>query len=417
MDSKPTVRFLDRTTPPHILTLILVSAMSALVTNMFLPSLPAMTIYFETEFSVIQLSVALFLTMNAVLQLVVGPLSDRYGRRPVLLGGFGLYLVATLGCIYAPTIEVFLLFRVAQASVVVAMVLTRTIVRDMVPQAQAASMIGYVTMGMAIVPMVSPAIGGLLDEAYGWHAVFWFLFGAGVLVIGLIWFDLGETNAHKSTSFGRQFKDYPELITSRRFWGYCLASAFASGAFFAYLGGAPFVGTDYFELPPSTLGMFFGTPAIGYMAGNFVTGRFSVRFGINKMILWGSGLMCLGLCALVVLFLIGSGSVFSFFGFMIFMGFGNGMVLPNAASGLLSVRPHIAGTASGLGGAIAIGGGAALSILAGATLVPGSSPIPLLLIMLASSIAAALAKKVVFMRISPCKVPVPRRLKADPGLG
>ena len=391
MDSKPTVRFLDRTTPPHILTLILVSAMSALVTNMFLPSLPAMTIYFETEFSVIQLSVALFLTMNAVLQLVVGPLSDRYGRRPVLLGGFGLYLVATLGCIYAPTIEVFLLFRVAQASVVVAMVLTRTIVRDMVPQAQAASMIGYVTMGMAIVPMVSPAIGGLLDEAYGWHAVFWFLFGAGVLVIGLIWFDLGETNAHKSTSFGRQFKDYPELITSRRFWGYCLASAFASGAFFAYLGGAPFVGTDYFELPPSTLGMFFGTPAIGYMAGNFVTGRFSVRFGINKMILWGSGLMCLGLCALVVLFLIGSGSVFSFFGFMIFMGFGNGMVLPNAASGLLSVRPHIAGTASGLGGAIAIGGGAALSILAGATLVPGSSPIPLLLIMLASSIAAVLS--------------------------
>ena len=239
--------------------------------------------------------------------------------------------------------------------------------------------------------MVSPAIGGLLDEAYGWHAVFWFLFGAGVLVIGLIWFDLGETNAHKSTSFGRQFKDYPELITSRRFWGYCLASAFASGAFFAYLGGAPFVGTDYFELPPSTLGMFFGTPAIGYMAGNFVTGRFSVRFGINKMILWGSGLMCLGLCALVVLFLIGSGSVFSFFGFMIFMGFGNGMVLPNAASGLLSVRPHIAGTASGLGGAIAIGGGAALSILAGATLVPGSSPIPLLLIMLASSIAAVLS--------------------------
>ena len=391
MDSKPTVRFLDRTTPPHILTLILVSAMSALVTNMFLPSLPAMTVYFETEFSVIQLSVALFLTMNAVLQLIVGPLSDRYGRRPVLLGGFGLYLVATLGCIYAPTIEVFLLFRVAQASVVVAMVLTRTIVRDMVPQAQAASMIGYVTMGMAIVPMVSPAIGGLLDEAYGWHAVFWFLFGAGVLVIGLIWFDLGETNAHKSTSFGRQFKDYPELITSRRFWGYCLASAFASGAFFAYLGGAPFVGTDYFELPPSTLGMFFGTPAIGYMAGNFVTGRFSVRFGINKMILWGSGLMCLGLCALVVLFLIGSGSVFSFFGFMIFMGFGNGMVLPNAASGLLSVRPHIAGTASGLGGAIAIGGGAALSILAGATLVPGSSPIPLLLIMLASSIAAVLS--------------------------
>ncbi len=132
MTTKPMVRFLDRTTPPHILTLVLVTGMSAMVMNMFLPSLPAMTEYFETEFHIMQLSVALFLAVNAVLQLVVGTISDRFGRRPVLLVGFGLYLLATLGCIYSPTIEIFLGFRMAQAAVVVAMVLSRAVVRDMV---------------------------------------------------------------------------------------------------------------------------------------------------------------------------------------------------------------------------------------------------------------------------------------------
>ncbi len=325
------------------------------------------------------------------LQIIVGPISDRFGRRPVLLWGFGLFLLATLGCIFAPSVEVFLTFRMAQASVVVAMVLSRAVVRDMVPQDQAASMIGYVTMGMAIVPMISPAVGGWLDEHFGWQATFWFLLIAGALTMWLIWADLGETNVARPSSFREQVRDYPELLMSQRFWGYCLAAAFASGAFFAYLGGAPFVGTQVFGLPPSTLGFFFGAPALGYMLGNFISGRYSIRVGVNRMVLWGAIFSTSGVSISLLLFLTGFGNVFTFFGFMTFVGLGNGMVLPNATSGMLSVRPHLAGTASGLGGAIMIGGGALLSALAGALLVPGRGPFPLLWIMLVVSALAILS--------------------------
>ncbi|MEO1178177.1 MAG: MFS transporter, partial [Pseudomonadota bacterium] len=111
MASSIEVRFLDRATPPHLATLVLLSGMSAMVMNMFLPSLPTMTAYFGTEYRLMQLSVAVYLGVSAILQLLIGPISDKYGRRPVMLAGLILFLLATLGCIYAPTAEAFLFFR------------------------------------------------------------------------------------------------------------------------------------------------------------------------------------------------------------------------------------------------------------------------------------------------------------------
>ncbi len=385
------VRFLDRATPPHIFTLIVLTGIGALSMNIFLPSLPAMTAYFETDYRLMQLSVALYLGVNAALQIVIGPVSDRFGRRPVLLWGVVIFLVATLGCILAPTVEIFLAFRMVQAVIVVGLVLGRAVVRDMYPQDQAASQIGYVTMGMAVVPMIGPAIGGVLDETLGWQANFWLLAGLGLMVLGLTWRDLGETAARGSASFAEQFRQYPELLASRRFWGYCLAAAFASGAFFAYLGGAPYVGSEVFGLSAALVGIYFGAPALGYFFGNYISGRFSVRVGINGMILWGTILSASGLLMSLFLFLIGFKTALVFFGFMTFVGLGNGMVLPNATSGMLSVRPHLAGTASGLGGAIMIGGGAALSALAGALLTGGNGAYPLIWIMLVTSLLAVLS--------------------------
>ncbi len=392
------VRFLDRTTPPHIFTLILIAGVSALSMNVFLPSLPKMTVYFDTEYRLIQLSVSAYLLCNAILQIIVGPISDRYGRRPVILYGFALFALATLGCIYAQTVEVFLAFRMLQAVVVVGIVLSRAVVRDMVPQDQAASMIGYVTMGMAIVPMIGPAIGGLLDEAFGWQANFWLLFALGLATLWVCWRDMGETATERSTSFAAQFRQYPELLMSRRFWGYCLAAAFGAGAFFAYLGGAPYVGSEVYGLEPGTLGIYFGAPALGYFLGNWVSGRCSVRYGINRLIVVGTVLTSMGLAVSLTLFYAGLGSVNVFFGFMTFVGLGNGLVMPNANAGLLSVRPHLAGSASGLGGAIMIGGGAALSALAGALLQPGRGAYPLLWIMFLSSTMAVICITYVLQR-------------------
>ena len=398
MSPERPVRFLDQSTPPHIATLILLAGLSALAMNIFLPSLPGMTAHFNTEYRLIQLSVALYLGVNAGLQLLMGPISDRWGRRPVILWGLGLFLAATLGCILAPNVTVFLTFRMIQASVVVAMVLSRAIVRDMVPQDRAASMIGYVTMGMAVVPMVGPALGGVLDEVFGWQANFWALFVLGLALFWLCWRDLGETAPLTGRTLAQQFRDYPALLTSRRFWGYALAAGLSSGSFFAYLGGAPFVGDRVFGLPPATLGLLFGAPAVGYFLGNFLSGRFSTRIGVNRMVLWGATANASGIALNLTLFYLGLGTPLSFFGLMTFMGLGNGMVIPNATAGALSIRPDLAGTASGLSGALMIGLGAALSALAGLLLTPDSGAFALLWIMLCSGLAAIVTILLVIRR-------------------
>ncbi|MGY6632377.1 MAG: multidrug effflux MFS transporter [Alkalilacustris sp.] len=398
MQAPPTVRFLDRTTPPHLVTLVLLSGVSALAMNIFLPSLPNMAAWFEADYRLMQLSVSLYLLVNATLQIFIGPISDRYGRRPVLLSAMAIFLLATIGTLVATTVEMFLLFRMGQAVVVAGIVLSRAVVRDMVDEARSASMIGYVTMGMALVPMVGPMAGGLLDELFGWQASFILLFACGLAILLLAWADLGETAQSRPASFAAQVSQYPQLLTARRFWGYCAAAGFASGAFFAFLGGAPYVGSVVYGLSPSGLGLYFGAPALGYAAGNFLSGRFSVRLGINRMVLWGCIISLCGLTALLVLTLAGLDKAPIFFGFFVFVALGNGMSLPNATAGMLSVRPRLAGTAAGLGGAITIGLGAALSALAGALLTPGSGALPLVVIMWGTAVLGLVSILYVILR-------------------
>lgn len=385
MSVLPPARFLDRKTPPHLLTLTLVAALPALSMNIFLPSLPGMTEYFHAEYRVMQLSVALYLGMNAVLQMVAGPISDRWGRRPVLLWSFAVFVLASVGCALAPTAEIFLGFRMIQAAVASGMVLSRAVVRDMVPMEEAASMIAYVTMGMSLVPMLAPALGGLVDTLFGWQANFVLLAVLGSLVLWLILADHGETAPQRGGRLTDQIREYPELLASPRFWGYAMAAMFTTGTFYAYLGGAPFVGSEIFRLSPAVVGFYFGMPALGYLAGNGIAARLSTRYGVNRMILAGAIFSTVGVSVSLLLDLAGLHYPQLFFGFMIFIGIGNGLLLPNANSGMLSVRPALAGSAAGLGGALMIGGGAALSAVAGSLLTPETGARPLLLLMVTSS--------------------------------
>ncbi|MDE4131937.1 multidrug effflux MFS transporter [Phaeobacter sp. QD34_3] len=385
-------------TPPHIGTLILLAGLSALAMNVFLPSLPGMAAYFEADYRLMQLSVALYLGVNAVVQILVGPISDQMGRRPVILTSIILFLLATLGCIFAPTAGVFLVFRMAQAAIAATMVLSRAAVRDIYDTDKAASMIGYVTMGMAVVPMISPAIGGVLEESFGWQANFWLLIALGLATYAITYFDFGETAQKSGKTLIAQFREYPELFRSPRFWGYSLASGLASGAFFAYLGGAPFVGTQVYHLDPAVLGVCFAAPAVGYFLGNFVSGRYSTRLGVNRMVLWGCIVNGVGVGISLAIAIAGLDSLYSFFGFMTLVGLGNGMAIPNATAGAISVRPHLAGSASGLSGAIMIGGGAGLSAFAGWLLVPGATAVPLLAIMFVTALLGLAAIILVIQR-------------------
>ena len=376
------VRFLNRSTPPHILTLILLASISALTMNIFLPSLPNIASELNSSTSILGLSVGIYLASSAVLQLIIGPFSDQFGRRPLILWSLIIFCISTLATVFVTNTAQFLILRIFQAISASCMVLARAIVRDTTESIEkAGSKIAYVTMGMALVPMVGPAIGGLLDYQYGWEASFWLLFLLGLVILIIAFFDVGETLSDHNQSFLQQISTYPSLLRSKRFWGYCLSSAFVSGAFFSYLGGAPFVGNEVFGLEPKDLGFWFGAPAIGYVLGNFLSGRFSTKVGLDKMIFLGVTTALFGVSISMTISLLDHGSVLSFFGLMTLVGLGNGMSIPNATAAMMSINPKLAGTAAGLGSAIMIGGGAGLSAIANFILIPGSSEIPLILLM------------------------------------
>ena len=399
MSATRKARFFDRSTPPHMITLVMMAGLSAIPMNMFLPSLPNMAEYFQTDYAVMQLSLTLYLAINAITQIIIGPIADQYGRRPVVIGGYVIFIFASLGTIIAPNIYWFLVFRMMQTAMVVGMVLSRAVVRDLYDQAKAASMIGYVTMGMSVVPMIAPTIGGQLDSLFGWKAIFAFMMAFALIGFIIIYYDMGETNPDQQGMRLRdQMRDYPELLRSVRFWGYALTNMFSAGCFFTYLGGAPLVGKDIFGLDPATLGYYFGAPAVGYFVGNFISGRFSARIGIQRMILTGASLQALGMLLLLLLFAIGVQSVLVFFAFCIFIGLGNGLIIPNGTSGMLSARPKQAGAASGLGGGVMLAGGACLSQLAGWSQSGAETAMPLISLLLFSAILGLLSTFAVLWR-------------------
>lgn len=392
------VRFLDRTSPPHVATLVLLAGLSTLAMNIFLPSLPGMARWFEVDYAVMQLSVSSYLAGSAVLQIIVGPLSDRFGRRPVILAALALFVLATLIALFAPTAQWFLAARVMQAVVATGMALSRAVIRDMVPAEQAASMIGYVTMAMSVVPMIGPAVGGALDEWFGWQASFVLLAVAGVMMFALVWADLGETAHPSGRSLAAQLAEYPELLRSPRFWGYAGVASLASGAFFAYLGGSPFVGEKVLHLSPAIIGYYFAAPAIGYAVGNFLAGRYSMRVGLDRMVLIGTTFSTVTLIMGATLAHLLPAHPMLFFPAVGLMAIGNGITLPNANAGLLSVRPHLAGSASGLGGALMIGGGAVLAAITGPLLSEKAGHYVLLEVMAVSSALSVLCILMVIRR-------------------
>ncbi len=376
------IRFLDRTSPPHIFTLILLASISALTMNIFLPSLPNIAASLGSSTSILGLSVGIYLASSALLQLIIGPFSDQFGRRPLILWSLIIFCLSTLATVFVTNTAQFLILRIFQAISASCMVLARAIVRDTTESVeQAGSQIAYVTMGMAFVPMIGPAIGGLLDYQYGWTASFWILCLLGSMIFLISYFDVGETLPENSQGFLEQIRTYPSLLRSKRFWAYCLSSAFVSGAFFSYLGGAPFVGNEVFGLSPKDLGIWFGAPAVGYILGNFLSGRFSTKIGLDKMIFFGVIIALTGVSISFMISYLGFGSILSFFGLMSLVGLGNGMSIPNATAAMMSVNPKLAGTAAGLGSAIMIGGGAGLSAIANFILKPGSSELPLIILM------------------------------------
>ena len=386
MTTLPKARFLDPTTPPTMATLVIMAALGALSMNIFLPSMPAIQEHFDATPSSVQFLLSGFLFTNGVLQLVIGPLSDRFGRRPIALWAFSIFVLASVICANAPNTATLMTARTVQAVVVASFVLSRAAARDIAGSKDAASLMGYIAMGMSIAPMTGPTIGGFLQEAFDWPAPFWTLAILGVLVLILVWRDMGETNLTPSFSMSAQVKLYPQLLTSRRFWGYALSNMFASGAFFSLLGGAPFVGTEIYGLSPSALGLYFIFGPMGYFCGSLISGRYAVQMGTYRMLLSGTVITIAGMILALALVMHGYNHPLAFFGCTAFIGVGNGMVIPSANAGMMSINPRLAGTAAGLGGSVMVSGGGVMSALVVLFLSKDVGVTPLILFMLASGL-------------------------------
>ena len=391
MSSLPAPRYLDRRSPPHITTLVLIAGTGAVPMNIFLASLPEMATYYDRPYSIMQFTLTGYLALTGLTQLFLGPISDRFGRRPVMLGSLVLFILASLGAALSKSFEVFMAFRCLQAVIVSGFVISRAAVRDMVAREKAASLLGYVAMGMALAPMLAPPLGGMLADQFGWASNFFALVVLGILTLIVVFFDLGETNHNKSDSFTEQFKSYPDLVRSRRFWGYSLTMVFAVGTFFAYLGGAPYIGDKFYGLSATEVGWYLAITPFGYMIGSGISGRYAARFGIYRMMLTGA-FLTLSIMSLTLLTAwIGVDHPLGFYGFTIAIGLGNGLVLPSANAGMLDVKPELAGSAAGLGGSMMTGGGAVLSALAAFWLTETSGAYPLIFCILGASFSCLLA--------------------------
>ena len=371
---------------PSLAILIALSAIGPLALNIFVPSMPGLQATFGISYSTAQLTLTLYLIGTAVCQLFYGPLSDRFGRRPVLLAGQGLFVIASLAAALAPTIEVLIAARTAQAiGGASGMVIGRAIVRDLYGREKSASVLGYITVAWVLAPMLAPTFGGYLDGLGGWAASFYFLTVVGALVWLAALAGLHETHQGQGSApmVSGLLLGFSRLLRAPKFTAYSLTLAFGSGVFFSFLAGAPYIMVVVLERSPLDYGLWFIVISLGFMAGNALAGRYSERIGIDRMIGYGVALTFLGTTISLLAVLAGYMSPLSLFLPMILVAIGNGLSLPNGVAGAMSIDPALAGTAAGLAGFIQIGLGAVLSQSVGT--LQGFSPWASLYVMAASA--------------------------------
>ncbi len=379
--------FLDRTSPPHMVTLVLLSGVGALSMSIFLPAILEMSRYFDTSYTLMQLSISLYLVFTALIQLVAGPISDRLGRRLVTMISILIFVFSSLGCYLAQSLESFLFFRLLQGTIAAGFLMSRTVIRDIsISENESASLIGYVAMGMALIPLFAPGIGGFIDTVFGWPFIFLFMAFTGFALLIIIFFDQAETKRFHDAKASISLGAHIELFRSKKFWGYSMTLAFSSGCFFSFLGGASYVASEVHHLSSMAAGFFIGFPAIGYLMGNYFSGKYSKEKGTSFMIWLGCLNIIFGMFLSFSLNLFITPSPYIFFGLCLFVGLGCGLIIPNASAGILSVNINLSGTAGGVGNAIMIGVGAILATISSAILEGGSTSIPLQLVMLISSL-------------------------------
>ena len=338
---------------PTNITLSAIAGIYILAQVIIVPALPDLGVIFSSDYRIIQLSVSAFSIGAAIVNLIAGPLSDRFGRRPIAIGFFVIFILSSLGSYFSENIYIFLFFRFLQASSAAGMVLARVIVGDIYSGSKATIMFGYISTIMAIGPLIGPLLGGLISDYFGSMQIFNFLSLLGFFLFVLIVYDLKETNFNRSANMLSQIKSYPLLLSSMQFWPPTLVSAFSFSIFGIFFVGAPYVAAEVYDLSPSQIGMLMALMPLGFVPGNIIVGKLVNRFSTRLLLMTGSILLIIGPSLSFFTSNLHTHQL-AFFIPMIIMAFGTGVIWPVANTAIIQAVPSLAGSATGISSALMV---------------------------------------------------------------
>ena len=385
--------------PLFAIVLASVTLIGPLSIHLFLPVLPEVRGAFAITDAVAQTTFSVTQFTMAFMTLVYGALSDRFGRRPILLIGIGLFFLGSVLTASAESVGVLIAGRILQGiGAASGVTLARAIARDVFGPDQLVRAIGYLTMAYTLGPTIAPPMAGFLSDTLGWRSVFWFAATAGGLIALATFIVLPETHGAADRTGGSPYRllgDVRRLFGNLRFTAFVLQSGFSSGAFFAMAAGSAFLMKDHLGRSGTEFGLYFLFYSAGYWLGNLLSTRLSGRVTIEAMVAGGS-IMLVGIAALLAgLMLADIVTPLAIFipGFLLTLS--QGMTLPNAQAGAINAVPGLTGTAAGIGMFMQFMGAAIFSLLYG--LVSDGTPIPMVATVAISALLSLAAGIVPFL--------------------
>ncbi|WP_376984569.1 multidrug effflux MFS transporter [Bosea sp. R86505] len=363
--------------------LAMLTALGPLSTDFYLPSLPDIVRVMETDVAGAQATLSAFLFGFAGGQILWGPLSDRLGRRPVLLTGLALFTLATLACALAPSIEALTVARAVQAlGASGPIVLGRAMVRDLYEGPRAGRELARMGMIMGLVPAVAPVLGGVLQQAFGWRSTFVASLAFAAVLAAVVGFLLPETirtRSREPLSLLAIIRGFGTLLQNRAYRVYVGLTALAYGGLFAFISGSSFVLIGIHGLTPTQYGLSFGFGVLGFILGTILAQRLVGRRGMDGVI--GLGVICLagGGLTMLLCVLTGFAGPFGVIVPMALYACGVGLTMPQAQASAMMPFPDRAGAASSFTGLCQMLFSACVGLLVGHAMKSGALPLPLVM--------------------------------------
>jgi DHA1 family bicyclomycin/chloramphenicol resistance-like MFS transporter len=353
----------------NALVLGMLSAIGPFAIDMYLPAFPAIARDLQADVSAVQMSLMSFFVAVAVCQIVYGPLSDRFGRKPPIYFGLSLFILGGIGCSFAQSVEALIAFRFLQGvGSCATMVIPRAIIRDLHTGHEAARLMATTMLVFSVSPILAPLAGSTLTEFFGWRVIFWAIAVIGLGGLAVVFFLLPETRQESDDKKGvaQAFATYKTLLKDRHFLGLTFIGGFSQASFFSYLAGSSVIFIEHFGLSPSAYSLVFASNAIAFIGSAQFNSVFMRRFGAERVVRTAiagfAGLTSL----LFILTVAGIDNAYVLWG-LLFLSFGClGYVIPSTAVLALEEHGPIAGTASALMGTLQLSTGAVMIVLVSA---------------------------------------------------